>query len=58
MKKFIGNFMGMDIFLDDEMDKDAIELIEYQRREIEAMRGDSVDASMYRYIQSTIDGLH
>jgi len=57
MKKFIGNFMGIDIYLDDEMDKDAIKLIEYQQQEIEQMRGDSVDASMYRYVQSTIESL-
>lgn len=49
MKKLICNFMGEDIILDTVEDKAVIELIEWQRKKIEDMRGDSVDAAMYRF---------
>jgi len=52
MKMFIGNFAGDDVTLDDVEDKSAIALIEWQRKEIESMRHDSVDASMYRIMNS------
>ena len=52
--KFIGNFMGEDVILDEDNDKAAIALIEHQRKEIESLRGNSVDAAMYRLIKGAI----
>lgn len=48
MKKFIGCYQGFDIYLDDEKDKNAIELIKNLTKDIEDRRNDAVDAAMYR----------
>lgn len=48
MKKFMGNFMGEDVFLDDEEDGGAIALIEHLQPDLDSRKNDAVDASMYR----------
>ena len=52
MKRFICNFYGEDIFLDDEDENQAraINLIKHLNSENEILKEDSVDASMYRLI--------
>jgi len=53
MKKFIGEFHGMKIYLDDEMDRAAIALIDHLKEELKVIhdRGDATDASMYRLLK-------
>ena len=46
--KFLGSFMGDDVVLDDVKDAVAIALIDHLTKEVKHMRGDSVDAAMYR----------
>ena len=46
--KFIGNFMGEDIALDDVVNADAISLIEYQRVALEEAKKDREYANLWR----------
>jgi len=51
VKRLVGTHQGESVYLDDELNKDAIALITHQQDVIEALRGEnSIEAIMQRLI--------